>query len=122
MSKQKILLVEDDNLTRTLLLQMVTSLGYDVDSCENGEAAIAKIKEFEPDLIITDINMPEFSGLQLLNFVQKKIMKKIPTLLISTMDVKVVADLVNAIGAVGFIPKPPSKEELKKKIELGLNS
>jgi CheY-like chemotaxis protein len=122
MDKQKILLVEDDNLTRNILLKMITSLGYDVDSSENGEAAISKIKEYEPDLIITDIVMPEYSGLQLLNFVQKKIIRNIPTLLISTMDVKVVEDLVNDIGAVGFISKPPTKEELKLKIELGLNS
>jgi CheY-like chemotaxis protein len=122
MSKQKILLVEDDNLTRSLLIKMVGSLGYEVDSCENGDDAIKKIKEFEPDLIITDIMMPEFSGLQLLNFVQKKIAKNIPTLLISTMDVKAVEDLVSDIGAVGFISKPPTKEELKMKIEIGLNS
>ena len=71
-------------------------------------------------VIITDIVMPEFSGLQLLNFVQKKMTRNIPTLLISTMDVKVVEDLVDDIGAVGFISKPPTKEDLKYKIELGL--
>lgn len=116
MSKQKILVVEDENLTRAFLLNMIESLDYIVDSAENGEEAISKISSFQPNLIISDVLMPEFSGLQLLNFVQKKIPQKIPVLLISTMEESVMSEMVEDVGAAGFISKPPIKNELKEKI------
>lgn len=122
MSNKKVLVVEDESLTRNVLVQMVESLAYDVDSCENGEQAIKKITEFQPDLIISDILMPEYSGLQLLNFVQKKIKNSIPILIISSMEEGSMEELVEDIGAVGFISKPPSKKDLQNAIEQGLKS
>lgn len=119
---KKILLVEDETLTRNFLLLMIKDLGYDVLACENGEEAISHLKSFQPSLIITDVMMPEYSGLQLLNFVQKKYLVKIPMLLISTLDENVMKDMVDDIGAVGFIAKPPTKESLKAKIEEALLS
>lgn len=113
---KKVLLVEDENLTRSFISKMIEDLGYSVESCENGEEAIQKIKTFHPDLIISDVLMPEYSGLQLLNYVQKKIPVRIPILLISTLDERVMAEMVEDVGAVGFIPKPPSKELLSSKI------
>lgn len=113
---KKILLVEDEKLTRSFITKMIEDLGYTVDSCENGEEAIQKIKSYQPDLIISDVLMPEYSGLQLLNYVQKKILVNIPILLISTLDERVMAEMVEDVGAVGFIPKPPSKEMLASKI------
>lgn len=118
---KKVLLVEDENLTRNFLLSMIQNLGYEVLACENGEEAIGHLKSFQPNLIITDVMMPEYSGLQLLNYVQKKIPIKIPILLISTLDENVMKDMVADIGAVGFIPKPPTKEFLKEKIEMALS-
>ena len=75
MEKSKVLIVEDDNLTRNFLSEIILSFGYDVESCNNGEEAIVQIKDFEPNVILSDILMPEFSGLQLLNFVQKKLVE-----------------------------------------------
>lgn len=119
---KKVLLVEDENLTRSFVTKMIEDLGYEVESCENGEEAIQKIKSFQPNLIISDVLMPEYSGLQLLNYVQKKIPVKIPILLISTLDERVMAEMVEDIGAVGFIPKPPSKAILAEKINEALAS
>lgn len=118
---EKVLLVEDENLTRNFLLSMIQNLGYEVLACENGEEAVGQLKSFQPALIITDVMMPEYSGLQLLNFVQKKYPVKIPILLISTLDENVMKDMVADIGAVGFIAKPPTKEDLKTKIEQALS-
>lgn len=109
MEKSKVLIVEDDNLTRNFLSEIILSFGYDVESCNNGEEAIVQIKDFEPNVILSDILMPEFSGLQLLNFVQKKISRDIPILLISSLEYYSLEEMVNEIGATGFISKPPTK-------------
>ena len=113
MGTKRILLVEDEKVTRLFLEKTITDLGYEVLACENGEQAIQNLDSFVPDLILSDIMMPEFSGLQLLNFVQKKIARKIPVLLISTLDENTMLEMVDDIGAAGFIAKPPQKEALK---------
>ena len=121
MEKSKVLIVEDDNLTRNFLSEIILSFGYDVESCNNGEEAIVQIKDFEPNVILSDILMPEFSGLQLLNFVQKKISRDIPILLISSLEYSSLEEMVNEIGATGFISKPPTKEILKEELEFAIN-
>jgi CheY-like chemotaxis protein len=45
MEKSKVLIVEDDNLTRNFLSEIILSFGYDVESCNNGEEAIVQIKD-----------------------------------------------------------------------------
>lgn len=121
MGKKKVLIVEDEALTQKFLAQIIKSLGYLVDSCDNGEEAIDKIRKFQPDVILSDVLMPEFSGLQLLNYVQKKILADIPILLISSLDPNVMGDMVKDVGAIGFISKPPKKEELAKLLEQAVN-
>lgn len=121
MGKKKVLIVEDEALTQKFLAQIIESLGYLVDSCDNGEEAIDKIRKFQPDVILSDVLMPEFSGLQLLNYVQKKILADIPILLISSLDPNVMGDMVKDVGALGFISKPPQKEELAKLLEQAVN-
>ncbi len=112
MSKGKVLIVEDEQITRSFLAQMITSLGFESDSCANGEEAIAKISTFQPSVILSDVLMPEYSGLQLLNYVQKKIPAEIPIILISSLDPQVMTEMVQDVGAVGFVSKPPEKSQL----------
>lgn len=110
----KVLVVEDDEMTNHLIKQIVTDLGYGVKVAFNGAQAVEVIHSYSPDVIVTDINMPEFSGLQLLNFIQKKTLKIIPIIFISSLDADVMADLVEDFGAVGYIGKPPQKEVVEK--------
>lgn len=62
---QRILIVEDSLTTRELEKSILTSVGYDVDTAVNGVDALNKIFERAPDLIITDVQMPEMDGFQL---------------------------------------------------------
>ena len=122
MVKGKVLIVEDEQLTRTFLSEIIASLGFESDSCSNGEEAIGKIREFEPDVILSDVLMPEYSGLQLLNYVQKKIPADIPIVLISSLDPNVMNEMVEDVGAIGFVSKPPQKEVLLQMLEKAINS
>ena len=57
-SLQRILVVEDNDDLRNYLVDMLMA-GYNIQSCSNGKDALVIIKEFNPDLVISDIMMPE---------------------------------------------------------------
>lgn len=59
-----ILVIEDDNSFRSVLVQMLAKAGYDVLQAENGNQALGHCKETSPDLVLTDIIMPDKEGLE----------------------------------------------------------
>lgn len=64
--KAKILVVEDDALLRTLLLEVLSLEGHQLESAESAEEAIKKIEKEKFDVLLTDVNLPGKSGLELL--------------------------------------------------------
>jgi len=66
-----ILIVEDDALVRTLLDQFLTSKGYTVTLASNGREGLSSIQQKRPDLMITDMIMPEMDGMELIEIVHK---------------------------------------------------
>jgi len=68
----RILLIDDDSSVQLLFHQYLTSAGYDVVQAENGLEGMARLHEQKPDLIITDIMMPEMDGLEILQAVRKE--------------------------------------------------
>src|SRR5688572_25573849 len=65
-SKPRILVVDDDLAIRAALRDLLTLQGYDVDVAADGQAALERLAELPPDLVITDLDMPRMSGMQLL--------------------------------------------------------
>lgn len=111
-----VLLVEDDNVARKCAEAALRSCGYRVISAENGKEAlnILKSKEAEKiDMILTDILMPEVSGLQLLdNVVHSSKWKKLPVTVMSSQDSIDTAAKCIQKGAVEFLAKPVRKHKL----------
>lgn len=66
MSGQQILVVDDDPSTRFLLRLIFESGGYKVDEAQNGIAALIRIKDELPDLVVTDLMMPMMDGAALI--------------------------------------------------------
>ena len=62
----KILLIDDDATIQMVFSQFLTSLGYEIMQAENGKEGMSMIQETRPDLVITDIMMPEMDGLEIL--------------------------------------------------------
>jgi DNA-binding NtrC family response regulator len=60
----KILVIEDDDSFRSVLVQMLERAGYEVLSAENGNQALKYCQESNPDLVLTDIIMPDKEGLE----------------------------------------------------------
>jgi CheY-like chemotaxis protein len=62
---KKLLVVDDDTIFRRLLIEILTSQGFEVAEARDGEEGLAVFKKTNPDLVITDIRMPKKNGFQL---------------------------------------------------------
>ena len=65
MSIQKILVVDDDNLSRQFLVEAVKSLGFQVAIARDGNEGFEQARNTNPDIVLTDLRMPGSDGLQL---------------------------------------------------------
>ena len=70
--KPQILIVDDEPSVRECLEMYVVSAGYDVALAENGASAVAQLNRAVPQVIVTDLNMPQMSGVQLISHVRSK--------------------------------------------------
>ena len=71
--KARLLIVDDEPTTRNLLSQIFCNLGYPVRAAEDGFSALEQIREEEPDILLSDLNMPGMSGFELLSVVRRRI-------------------------------------------------
>ncbi len=63
MEKNRILVIDDDSILRSLLHTLLSHSGYEVELAENGRNGLQRLKDTRYDLIISDVNMPEMDGL-----------------------------------------------------------
>lgn len=116
--KKTIWVVDDDKemiLAVQLMLQM---LNFETDYFMNPRpAAQALLEGRKPNLLILDINMPEVSGLDMLEFVRRRAeWNKIPILMLSTEAADVTVNRAMSLGADGYVTKPVMIEELEQAI------
>ncbi len=71
-SKAQILVVDDDPTVRKCLGILLISAGYDVTTADDGVSAISHLSRALPDLIVTDLNMPLMSGVELISHVRSR--------------------------------------------------
>ena len=70
--QRQVLVVDDDPAIRTCLTILLESVGYDVDAAEDGIEALLLMSEHLPDIIISDLNMPRMSGVDLLSEIHRR--------------------------------------------------
>ncbi len=71
--KARLLIVDDEPMTRTLLTQIFWGLGHPVRAAEDGFAALEEMRKETPDILLSDLNMPRMSGFELLSVVRRKL-------------------------------------------------
>jgi CheY-like chemotaxis protein len=71
-AKHKILVVDDERSIRTTVALLLESAGYDVSTAENGFDALLRLRDDPPDLIVSDLNMPQMSGFEFLSVVRRR--------------------------------------------------
>jgi len=119
-SGRNILIVDDDKSIQELLRIMLTKNGYNVYQATDGEQAIHKYLEVQPDLVISDISMPKGDGFNVAIIIRSKEGggPRIPILLISAFYDDH-ANVLNAqrCGADDFLSKPFTQKELIEAVE-----
>jgi len=75
MPKHKILVVEDDDAVRETLIMVLRLSGYDVNAAIDGFDALLQMKKTLPSVVITDLNMPQMSGFELLSVIRRRFPK-----------------------------------------------
>ncbi|HKP12399.1 MAG TPA: response regulator [Blastocatellia bacterium] len=107
----KILVVEDTVDTRALIKMMLTLEGYSVYEAADGREGLAQAKGVQPDMIVTDIRMPEMSGIEMVEHLrQDTTFAKTPILVLSAFGDEI-TNAINA-GASGALLKPVMPENV----------
>jgi len=118
LENKRILFVEDSPTMRRIIANSLRQLGVkDFEEAENGLDALEKLHESEFDLLMTDWNMPEMNGAELVEQVRKlERFKNLPILMVTTRGME--EDVLKAIqlGVNGYIVKPFTPEILSNKL------
>lgn len=108
-----IMTVDDSPSMRMLLKAALTDLGYKVLEAEDGVEALERLGGVEPDLLITDINMPRLDGFGLIERVrQQDRHRNLPILVLTTESSDEKKQRARSAGATGWIVKPFHPDKL----------
>jgi putative two-component system response regulator len=116
----KILVVDDDAEVRESVSSLISAHGFSVISCENAEDALAQLQESRIFAVLTDINMPDISGIELLDRIRQAY-PQVPVILMTAYAELDIAIEAIKTGAFDFVTKPYKTSHLirviKKAIE-----
>jgi DNA-binding NtrC family response regulator len=112
MNKNRILIIDDDDLVCLSLKKALSKLGYEVETCMDADQSVDNIIKFEPDLILLDIYLTKQNGIDLLKSFQKRF-PELPVIMITGYaDVNIAVKAIKA-GAYDFLLKPIDLEQLQ---------
>lgn len=118
LSTLKFLIVDDFSTMRRIVRNLLKELGYaNAEEADDGAAALSRLKAGGIDFVVSDINMPNVNGFELLEAIRgNEQMKSLPVLMVTAEARK--EDIVRAaqLGASGYIVKPFTKATLEEKL------
>lgn len=108
-----VLVVDDVKSEQELICHYLQEAGYSVVTANNGSEAIAKIQAKKPDLIVTDLVMPEVTGLELCRLLKKApSTANIPVIACSTKDRRIDQTWAKKQGVAAYVVKPFEGKQL----------
>lgn len=118
----KILVIEDEEILRETILNILNSRDYSAIGAVNGRQGLQLAKQSLPDLILCDIRMPEFDGYEVLRALRQDLdTAAIPVIFLTAETEKNVASQGQRLGSNGYLLKPFTTAELLEAIERGLS-
>lgn len=106
---KKILVVEDNELNLKLFCDLLRAHGFETEPVRDGRDAIERTREFAPDLIIMDIQMPHISGLEVIESLKSDpALRHIPVMAVTAYAAKGDEERIRDAGAEGYVSKPIS--------------
>ncbi len=118
-SDLKFLIVDDFSTMRRIVKGLLKEMGcQNADEAEDGVAALNMLKSARYDFVVSDINMPNMNGFDLLKAMKAEDgLKNIPVLMVTAEARKEDIVLAAQIGAAGYIVKPFTKATLEEKVQ-----
>ncbi|MBI3579053.1 MAG: response regulator [Ignavibacteriales bacterium] len=111
--KKHILIVDDEPAWLKLMGRTLRDAGYLVKEADSGSAALTALQKYKPDLIVSDLRMPDMNGFDLLDHIKKlPKLSATPVVFLSAIDDFHAKKVAQELGAVACIPKPIDKDEV----------
>ena len=117
----RILIVDDEATIRASLLEALAADGYETDSAESGEEALARCHATAYDLVVTDLKLPGVSGLEILQALRNQ-GRQTPVIMMTAYGDVDTAVSAMRLGAYDFIPKPFKLNLLRKQVRAALRA
>lgn len=111
--KRNVLVIDDEEIWRLMIRRFLENRGYSVKTVGSGPEALQMLSSFKPDIILSDVRMPEMNGFDFLDTVrQLPVMAKIPVVFFSAIDDFDARKTARDLGATDFIVKPFNEKEI----------
>lgn len=116
--RQKILVVDDESQIIRVMRQILSAHSYEIRTASDGESGFELFNDFQPDLVITDLQMPNVNGLELCQKIRK--VSDVPIVILSVKnDEKTIVEALD-FGADDYVTKPFSTNELLARVRASL--
>lgn len=111
--RKTVLIVDDSETVRDLLSAILKGKSFEVIEAVNGNDALRKLNGHKPDMVITDIDMPDLNGVDLIkNLKSKRDCRDIPIIVLSSLSPRLAGVEEKELGIVEWIEKPFSPRHL----------
>jgi len=120
MQSNSILIVEDEQVVRNIMAEVITYLGYDVTVAADGTTAIDNLCKKNYVLVISDLGLPDFDGIELIHRMRKMGLG-IPVLIIGGVDENTGVDKCRGLAGCHYVSKPFDIKEIGMMIEKLIN-
>jgi two-component system chemotaxis response regulator CheY len=119
MAEPRFLIVDDFSTMRRIVRNLLKEIGFsNAEEAEDGAVALSMLKGSKFDFVVSDINMPNMNGFELLNNIKSDDnLKAIPVLMVTAEAKKEDIVLAAKSGAAGYIVKPFTKATLEEKVQ-----
>jgi two-component system KDP operon response regulator KdpE len=118
MQKKRILVVDDEPQITRVLRTALTGSGYEVRTADDGHSGLRSAREWQPDLVITDVSMPNMSGIELCRELRSE--STLPIIVLSVKgEEKTKVEALDA-GADDYVTKPVGMDELLARVRRNL--
>ncbi len=115
----RVLVAEDDFMVSKSITQTLNDIGYEqVGLASNGEEAVEMTRSLQPDVVLMDIKMPKFDGLQAARQIQEN--SPTPLVILTAYDSKELVKEASESGVGAFLIKPPEAFEIERAVTIAM--
>lgn len=116
MQKKRILVIEDDDLSREGVTEVLADEGYEVMAAGNGEEGLALLSTYHPDVVLTDLHMPKLDGWGVIAQLQQRYPAMPVIIFTSDIEIDAMRE-AQRLGVQDFINKPLDLDDLLRRVK-----